>query len=64
MLFTYFDESMASKIVYKPYRRWNTVGLTPIEINNEFITIPLSGLLFSFSNGAHEISIEFCVVKF
>ena len=25
-----FDESMASKIVYKPQRSWNTVGLTPI----------------------------------
>ena len=30
VLFTYFDESMASKIVYKPQRSWNTVGLTPI----------------------------------
>ena len=30
VLFAYFDESMASKIVYKPYRSWNTVGLTPI----------------------------------
>ena len=25
-----FHESMASKIVYKPWRSWNTVGLTPI----------------------------------
>ena len=25
----YFDASMASKIVYKPYRSCNTVGLTP-----------------------------------
>ena len=30
VLFAYFDESMASKIVYNPYRSWNTVGLTPI----------------------------------
>ena len=30
VLFAYFDESMASKIVYKPYGSWNTVGLTPI----------------------------------
>ena len=30
VLFAYFDESMASKIVYKPQRSWNTVGLTPI----------------------------------
>ena len=30
VLFTYFDESMATKIVYKPERSWNTVGLTPI----------------------------------
>ena len=30
VLFAYFDESMASKIVNKPYRGWNTVGLTPI----------------------------------
>ena len=30
VLFAYFDESMASKIVYKPYRSWNTVGITPI----------------------------------
>ena len=30
VLFAYFDESMVSKIVYNPYRSWNTVGLTPI----------------------------------
>ena len=30
VLFAYFDEYMASKIVYKPYRSWNKVGLTPI----------------------------------
>ena len=40
VLFAYFDESMASKIVYKPQRSWNTVGLTPILINNELITVP------------------------
>ena len=40
VLFAYFDESMASKIVYKPYKSWNTVGLTPIKIKNEFITVP------------------------
>ena len=64
MLFAYFDESMASKIVYKPYRSWNTVDVTPIQIKNEFITVPLSGVLFSFANGAYEFSVEFCVVKF
>ena len=57
VLFAYFDESMGSKIVYNPYRSWNTVGLTPIEIKNKFITVPWSGLLFSFANGAHEFSI-------
>ena len=30
VLFAYFDACMASKIVYKPWRSWNTVGLTPI----------------------------------
>ena len=30
VLFAYFDESMASKLVYKPQRSWNTSGLTPI----------------------------------
>ena len=30
VLFAYFDESMASKRVYKAQRSWNTVGLTPI----------------------------------
>ena len=30
VLVAYFDESMASKRVYKPYKSWNTVGLTPI----------------------------------
>ena len=40
VLFAYFDESMASKIVYKPYRSWNTVDLTSIQIKNEFITVP------------------------
>ena len=64
MLFAYFDESMASKRVYKPHISCNTVGLTPIQINNEFITIPWSGVLFSFANGAYEFSVKFCVVKF
>ena len=43
---------------------WNTVGLTPIQIKNESITVPLSGVLFSFANGAYEFSVKFCVVKF
>ena len=30
VLFAYFDESTASKRVYKPKRSWNTLGLTPI----------------------------------
>ena len=30
VLFAYFDETMANKIVYNPQRSWNTVGLTPI----------------------------------
>ena len=64
MLFAYFDATMASKIVYKPYRSWNKVDLTPIQINNEFITVPWSGVLLSFANGAYEISVEFCVVNF
>ena len=33
-------------------------------MNNELITVPRSGLLFSFANGAHKISVKFCVVKF
>ena len=40
VLFAYFHESMASKIVYNPYRSQNKVGLTPIQIKNEFITVP------------------------
>ena len=39
VLFAYFDDSMASKRVYKPQISWNTVGLTPIQIKNEFITV-------------------------
>ena len=64
MLFAYFDESMASKIFYKPYRSWNKVALTQIQIKNEFITVPWSGVFISFANGAHELSVKFCVVKF
>ena len=30
VLFAYFNESMASKRVYKPQRSWNTVVITPI----------------------------------
>ena len=55
MLFAYFDESMASIGGYEPYRSWNKVGLTQIWIKNEFITVPWSGGLFYFANGAHEI---------
>ena len=40
VLFAYFDESVASIIVYNAWRSWNTVGLTPIKIKNEFITVP------------------------
>ena len=64
VFFAYFDESTASKIVYKPYGSWNTVDLTPIQIKNEFITVPLTSVLFSFANRAYEFSVEFRVVKF
>ena len=41
------------------YSRFNT------NINKEWVHYStLSSSLFSFSNGAHEISVEFCVVKF
>ena len=64
VLFAYFDESMSSIGGYEPYISWNTVDITPIWINNEFITVPWSGVLFSFANGAYEFSVKFCVVKF
>ena len=31
---------------------------------NEFITVPWSIDLFSYTNGAYEFSVKFCVVKF
>ena len=37
----------------------NTVDITPIWIKNEFITVPWSGGLFSYTNETHEI---FCWV--
>ena len=64
VLFAYFDESMSSIGGYEPYRSWNTVDITPIWINNELITVTWSGDLFSYTNGAYEFSVKFCVVKF
>ena len=64
VLFAYFHESIASKIVYKPWRSWNTVDLTQIQIKNEFITVPYVVGFLSFTSGAYEFSVEFCVVKF
>ena len=41
------------------YSRFNT------NLNkNEFITVPWSGDLFSYTKGAYEFSVKFCVVKF
>ena len=31
---------------------------------NGFTIVPKSGDLFSYTNGSHELSVEFCVVKF
>ena len=33
-------------------------------MKNEFLTVPWSGDLFSYTNGAYEFSVKFCVVKF
>ena len=40
VLFAYFDASMASIGGYEPWKSWNTVDITPIQIKNEFITVP------------------------
>ena len=41
VLFAYFDESMSSIGGYEPYRSWNTVYITPIQIYNEFTTVAM-----------------------
>ena len=55
MLFAYFDEFMASIEGYEPWKSWNTVDITPIEINNVFTTVPKVVNLFSYTNGSYEI---------
>ena len=64
MLFAYFDESMGSIGGYEPQRSCNVVDITPIWIYNEFITVPYDGDFLSYTNGAYEFSVKFCVVKF
>ena len=61
VLFAYFDESMASIVGYEPQRTWNTVGLTPIQIKNEFITVPKGSDLLYYTNGSHKFLLKFCV---
>ena len=39
VLFAYFDASMASIGGYEPWKSWNTVDITPIEIKNVFTTV-------------------------
>ena len=64
VLFAYFDESMASKIVYEPWRSWNKVDVTPILIKNEFTTVPKVVIYFLILTELMRFSVEFCVVKF
>ena len=40
VLFAYFDESMGSIGGYEPWKSWNTVDITPIQIKNEFTIVP------------------------
>src|SRR3954464_8418660 len=46
---------------YEPQRTWNTVGLTPIKIKNEFITVPKGSDLLYYTNGSHKFLVKFCV---
>ena len=46
MLFAYFDETMGSIGGYEPWRSWNTVDITPIQIKNEFTTVPKVVIIF------------------
>ena len=63
MLFAYFDESMGS------IRGMNhgEFGIKYILQKYKFIMSSQqyhSGDLFCYTNGSHEFSVEFCVVKF
>ena len=64
VLFAYFDESMGSIGGYEPWRSWNTVGITPIYIYNDFTTVPKVVIYFIILTELTKFSVEFCAVKF
>ena len=66
VLFGYFDESMGSirGRGYEPWKSWNTVEITQIQINNEFTIVPKVVIYFLILTELMRFSIEFCVVKF
>ena len=39
VLFAYFDESMSSIGGYEPWRSYNTVDITPLQIYNKFTIV-------------------------
>ena len=49
---------------YEPWKSWNTVDITPIEIYNEFTTVPKVVIYFLILTELMRFSVEFCVVKF
>ena len=59
-----FDASMASIGGYEPWKCWNKVDSTPIQIKNEFTTVPKMVIYFLILTEVMRFSVEFCVVKF
>ena len=58
VLFAYFDESMASKIVYKPYRSWNIVDTMQKQNMNWFSTVLRVVICFIILSDFTKFSVE------
>ena len=63
VLFAYFDASMASIGGYEPWESWNTVDITPIQIKNDFTTIPKVVIYFLILTELTRFLLKFTTVK-
>ena len=58
MLFAYFDESMGSIGGYEPWRSYNTVDITPLQIYNKFTIVLKVVICFIILTDLTEFSVE------
>ena len=64
VLCAYFDGSMVFFDEFFPYKSWNPVDIMKEQNMNWFDTTLIVVVYYSYTNGAYEFSVKFCIVKF